>query len=199
MQKLEPITSAMSLWMARIGGGALLGVAVLIVVELLMRMFRIGNMSVGTELASYTLALAATWSLAYVVLERGHVRVDVIARKLPDVPRSVLDVAALVSLAIVGAALLYGAYGMLSTSIRLNARSNTTLGMPLAVPQGLWTFGLAWFTLIASGRAVQALLAILRKDFGEAARIAASPSADDDVEDAIAETASRLENSELRP
>ncbi|MET3925523.1 TRAP transporter small permease [Devosia sp. 2618] len=198
MQKLEPITSAVSLWMARIGGSALLGVAVLIVVEVFMRMFRIGNMSVGTELASYTLALAATWSLAYVIFERGHVRVDILARKLPDAPRSLLDVIALLSLAIVGAALFYGAYGMLSTSIRLGARSNTPLGIPLAIPQGLWTWGLAWFTLVAIGRSVQALRAVLRKDLNEAARIAASPSTDDDVEEAIAETASRLETSEQR-
>lgn len=199
MQKLEPIGSAVSLWMARIGGGALLGVAILIAVEVFLRMFRIGNLSVGTELASYTLALAATWSLAYVVLERGHVRVDIIVRKLPNVPRSVLDLLALMSLAIVGAALLYGAYTMLSTSLRLGSRSNTTLGIPLAIPQGLWTLGLAWFTLVAVGRAVQAFLAIRRQDWADAARIAASPSTDDEVEEAIAETANRLDTPELRP
>lgn len=182
--------------MARLGGGALLGVALLICLEVLLRMFRIGTMSVGTELGSYALALGATWSLAYVVLERGHVRVDVIARQLPQVPRTVLDLLALSSLAGVGAVLTNGAWGMVSTSLRLGARSNTTLGIPLAIPQSLWTLGLAWFTLVAIGRTIQALRALLVRDIGEATRIAASPSADDEVEEAIAETNSRLGNSE---
>lgn len=182
--------------MARLGGGALLGVALLICLEVLLRMFRIGTMSVGTELGSYVLALGATWSLAYVVLERGHVRVDVIARQLPQVPRTVLDLLALSSLAVVGAVLTNGAWGMVSTSLRLGARSNTTLGIPLAIPQSLWTLGLAWFTLVAIGRTIQALRALLVRDIGEATRIAASPSADDEVEEAIAESNSRLGNSE---
>lgn len=192
MRRVESITTAISLWMARLGGGALLGVALLICLEVVLRMFRIGNMSVGTELGSYALALGATWSLAYVVLERGHVRVDVVARRLPQVPRNVLDVLAIFSLAVVGAVLSTGAWSMVATSLRLGSRSNTTLGIPLAVPQALWTLGLVWFTLVALSRTIQALRALLRNDMNEVARVAAAPSTDDDVEDAIAETNSRL-------
>jgi len=196
MRNVESITTAISLWMARLGGGALLGVALLICLEVVLRMLRIGNMSVGTELGSYALALGATWSLAYVVLERGHVRVDVIARQLPQAPRTMLDLLALSSLAVVGAVLSTGAWGMVSTSLRLGSLSNTTLGIPLAIPQALWTLGLIWFTLVAIGRTIQALRALLRSDMNEAARVAASPSSDEEVEDAIAETGSRLGTSE---
>ena len=196
MTRIEPFTSTVSLWMARVGGGALLGVALLISVEVILRMLRIGNMSVGTELSSYALAIGATWSLAYVVFERGHVRVDIIARKLSAVPRTMLDVLSLASLAIIGIVLSVGAYGMLATSLRLGAKSNTTLGIPLAIPQALWTLGLVWFALIALGRTFQAIRAMARNDHVEAARIAASPSADDDVEEAIVETTSRLGTSE---
>jgi len=199
MTRIEPLVSAISLWMARIGGGALLGVALLISVEVLLRVLRIGHLSVGTELASYALALGATWSLAYVVLERGHVRVDILASKLPGVPRAVLDLLALVSLALAGLVLSYGAWGMVATSLRLGSRSNTTLGIPLAWPHALWTFGLIWFTLVALGRTIQALRAILRRDLAAAARISASPSAQDDVEDAIAQTNDRLSAPERTP
>lgn len=195
---MEVVTSGISLWMARIGGAALLGVAILIAVEVVLRSFGIG-LNAGTELASYTLALAATWSLAYVVLERGHVRVDIVARKLPRLQRTVLDLLALLSLAIVGAVLTFGALQMVAMSLRLSARSNTTLGIPLAVPQALWTFGLAWFTLIALGRTVQALRATLAQDFATADRIAAAPSADDEVEEAISETEVRLKSPENWP
>src|SRR5690606_3192055 len=109
MTRIEPFTSTVSLWMARVGGGAPLGVALLISVVVSLRMVRLGNMSVGTELSSYALAIGATWSLAYVVFERGRVRVDIIARKLSAVPRTMLDVLSLASLAIIGIVLSVGA------------------------------------------------------------------------------------------
>ena len=192
MRSIEGTVAGISLWMARIGGICLLGAALLVSVELIGRSSRLFVFSLGTELSSYALALAATWSLAFVVFERAHVRVDFIAQRLPPGPRSVLDVLAMASLAAIGIVLTMGALEMFATSLRLGTRSNTTLGLPLVIPHGAWAFGLAWFTGVAVMRFVQAGLAMVRRDFAEAARIAASPNADDEVEEAIAETEQRL-------
>lgn len=178
--------------MARIGGVLLLGAAVLVSVEVLGRSSQLLVFSLGTELASYILAVAATWSLAHIVFERAHVRVDFLAQRLPPAQRAILDLLALASLVAVGAVLTFGAVEMVMTSLRLSSRSNTTLGVPMSIPHGLWTFGLFWFTAVSAFRCVQALRAVLRKDYAEAARIGASPSADDEVESAIAETMGRL-------
>lgn len=192
MSTLEPVIARISLWMARIGGGALLAVAILVSIEVGLRSTRLGAFSVGTELATYALAVAATWALAYVVFERAHVRVDVISQRLPPRPRAVFDIVAVLSLAVVGAVLSVGAVEMLMTSLRLGSRSNTTLGIPLALPQSAWVFGLVWFTLVSTYRTVQAVAAFVRRDLAEVSRIAASPSADDEVEEAISETEARL-------
>ena len=192
MNRFELVLATISLWMARVGGAALLGVAILTTVEVGMRAARLQAPSIATELASYALAVGATWALAYVVFERSHVRVDVLAQRLPAPARGVLDALALASLAVVGAMLSFGAFGMVSTSLRLASKSNTTLGMPLAWPQGAWLFGLLWFTFIALYRTAQAVVALVHRDFSEVSRIGSSPSADDEIEDAISETEGRI-------
>ncbi len=179
--------------MARIGGFCLLAAAILVSLEVTLRATRLAAWSVGTELASYALALGATWSLAYVVFERAHVRVDVLAQKLPPFPRSILDLLAMASLVLIGTVLSFGGVEMVATSLRLASRSNTTLGIPLAWPHAAWTLGLIWFTAVAALRTLQALVAVLKKDFQEAARITSSPTTDDEVEEALAETRQRLE------
>ncbi|WIY52390.1 TRAP transporter small permease subunit [Devosia sp. YIM 151766] len=178
--------------MARLGGFLLLGAAILVTVEVIGRSSHLFVISLGTELATYALAVAATWSLAYVVFERAHVRVDVLAQRLPPLPKALLDLLALASLAAVGAVLASGGIEMFTTSLRLASKSNTTLGMPLVIPHGAWTFGLIWFTAVSLFRLVQGAMAIARHDYAEAARISAAPSADDEVEDAIADTEQRL-------
>lgn len=192
MKSIERVIARISLWMARIGGFLLLGAAFLVAVEVVGRSSRLFIVSIGTELSSYILAIAATWSLAHIVFERGHVRVDFLAQRVPPALRAVLDLLALASLALVGAFLTFGAAEMLSTSLRLSSRSNTTLGMPLSVPHGLWTFGLLWFTAVSAFRFLQAASATVRRDYAEAMRIGASPNADDEVEEAISETVQRL-------
>ncbi len=186
--RLDRVVATISLWMARIGGCLLLAVALLVSLEVTLRATRLATWSVGTELATYALALGATWSLAYVVFERAHVRVDILAQRLPPLPRSLLDLAAMASLFGIGLVLCFGGVEMVGTSLRLASRSNTTLGVPLVWPHAAWTFGLIWFTAVAAMRTLQTLLAIFRKDFKEAGRLASSPSADDEVEEAIAES-----------
>jgi hypothetical protein len=42
------------------------------------------------------------------------------------------------------------------------ARSNSSLAVPLAIPQGLWILGLAWFAVLAILYALHGLLMCLR-------------------------------------
>ncbi len=172
--------------------------AILIAVEVTLRSTRMGAISAGTELSSYALATAATWSLAFVIFERGHVRVDILVRRLPTLLRSSADILSLLSLAIVGLVLTLGAWEMFGTSLRLSARSNTTLGIPLAWPHGFWAVGLGWFTFVAGFRTLEALHGFWRQDFAMVDRVCASPSHEDEVEEAISETTGRLHSGDTK-
>lgn len=192
MTRLEQTIGSISKLMARIGGVLLLGAAVLVAVEVVCRYLHVLSFSFGTELSTYALAIGATWSLAHAVFERAHVRVDVVCRRFPEFPRAVFDVLAMASLVIVGIVLSVGAMEMTQTSFGLSATANTTLGTPIVLPQGAWTFGLLWFTFVAAYRMVCAGSALFHRNFPEVFRIASSPSADDEIEEAISETEQRL-------
>ena len=84
MHRLEAVLTRISLWMSRIGGLCLLAAAVLIAFEILARKFLLLPFNVGTELAAYALAIGASWSFAYALLHRAHVRIDVIYRRVED-------------------------------------------------------------------------------------------------------------------
>lgn len=192
MHSVISLIREISRWMARFGGFMLLGAAILIAVEVFGRSTHLFVISLGTELATYALAVATTWSLSYVVFERAHIRVDVLPQRLPPFPKALLDLLALGSLAAVGTVLAFGGIEMFTTSLRLASKSNTTLGMPLVIPHGAWAFGLIWFTAVSLFCLVQGAIAVIRRDYAEAGRICGTPSGNDEIEEAIADTEQRL-------
>jgi TRAP-type C4-dicarboxylate transport system permease small subunit len=178
---LETTLRRVSLLLSRVGGSMLLAAALLVAVEVTLRKTRIAVFSLGTELSSYALAIGAAWAFAHVVFERAHVRVDVATQRLPRLPRAVFDVVAMASLAVVGAFLSMGAWNTFHASLLTGTTSNTSLAIPLAIPQGLWLFGIGWFTLIAFYCTLTAAAALACGDLAEVSRIAAPPSVDEEI------------------
>lgn len=196
---LEKALWSVSVVMARIGGVLLVATALLVTVEVILRKTGIATFSLGTELSSYALAIGATWSFALVLLARGHVRIDIVSQRLPDMPRAVLNVLAVVSLAGVGLFLAWGAFQTFLTSLSLGAVSNTTLAAPLFIPQGLWAFGLAWFTLVALYQTGVLVLALLDGDIGTVERLAAPGTAAVEAEEVATEARTRMSERTAEP
>ena len=196
---LDAAISRISLIMARIGGGLLVASAILVSVEVVLRKAGVLAFSLGTELSSYALAVAATWSFAFVLLMRGHVRIDIISQRLPQKPRAMLNVLAVASVAAVGAILSWTALQTLITSLTLGAYSNTPLATPLSVPQGLWTFGLVWFTLVAVYLSIRLILALARGDHATVERLAAPATADAEADEAANDARGRMARQATTP
>jgi TRAP-type C4-dicarboxylate transport system permease small subunit len=191
---LERIVAAVSLWMARVGGLLLLLASALISFEILARKFFALPFSVGNELSGYALAIGASWSFAYALLHRAHVRVDVLRGLFPPLGRTILDVLALISLGALALVLCWPAWGTVEISLQLGARENTPLGTPLIVPQGLWLFGLLWFAFVCLEQCVLVLVALLRGDNQTVERLSAPVAAEvTEVEEAIAKAETRLQ------
>lgn len=184
--------ATVSLAMSRVGGLVLLACAVLVSVEILARTLLGVSMNVSTELASYGLAVAASWAFAATLLHRGHIRVDVLYRRVPPFGRALLDLVAAAALALFGALLAWRALGVLLESARLGARENTPLATPLVVPQAFWVAGIAWFALVALVVALRAAAALARRDAATVARIAGPAGVEEELDEALAEAEARL-------
>lgn len=185
MMGFHTLVAAVSLWMARIGGLMLVGSAVVITVEILARKVIHIPFSVGTELSSYALAISASWSFSYALLNRAHVRIDVVRNWMPPGIRFGLDVLALGALGAVALILAWFAWDTVYASWELGARENTSLGTLLVIPQGLWFVGLVWFALVCVEQLGCVALALMRGDGAAANAIVTTPDVADEIEEAL--------------
>ena len=116
------------------------------------------------ELSGYAFAISTSWALAFVVLQRGNVRVDVLYQHLPVRVAALLDWISLVALAVFMVILTYYASFVAETSWLSNSAANTPLGTPLWVPQGLWLIGLAWMCVVLTLMLIRASVALVTGD-----------------------------------
>ncbi len=183
MERFHAAITAISLWLARAGGFMLLAAALVITFEIAARKLFLLPFNVGTELSTYALATGASWSFSYALLRRAHVRVDVLRKPFPPTGRCLLDILALLSLTALAFVLSYFAWQTAATSWIFEARENTPLATPLAIPQGLWFLGISWFALVAAEQSVMAVLAFARGRVAEAIQIAGPVGVTEDLEE----------------
>ncbi|WP_208990390.1 TRAP transporter small permease subunit [Acuticoccus yangtzensis] len=135
--------------MAVLLGIALLATAALILAEVTMRATSAGMLGGTDEISGYVMAGVAAWGFAYALLERAHVRIDILHRRLPPRGRAALDLLSIASLATVAGLVAFHGWGVLAKTIARSSRSNTALEVPLWIPQSIWLGGWVWFTLSA--------------------------------------------------
>jgi TRAP-type mannitol/chloroaromatic compound transport system permease small subunit len=193
MRGLETAIRAISLWMARIGGAMLLVASLIITYEVLVRKLQIHAFNVGTELSSYALAVGASWAFSHALLQRAHVRVDIIRKPFGPAGRAVLDVLALVSLTTFGVVLCFYAGETAAMTWELGARENTPLATPLVIPQGLWFLGLVWFSFVGLEQTAAAIAALVRGRMTEVIAIAGPAETPDAIEEALSAPPVRIE------
>lgn len=147
-----------------VGGALTLAAVFLISYDIMARKFF--NITVGgaDELSSYVFAISTSWALAFVLLQRANVRVDVIYEHLPVRVSAFLDWLSLVALGVFLVFLTYHAYSVAETSFVRNAAANTPLATPLWIPQGLWVLGLVWMCVVLVLMLTRASVAMVTGD-----------------------------------
>lgn len=169
-------------WIALLCGTVLMGSVALIMTEVLGRQFPAIRVGGADELSGYVMAAIATWGFSYALVERAHVRIDLLHSRLPVMGRAILDIVALASVLLVAVLVAWHAYDVLAKSVARGSRSNTPLGVPLWMPQIVWFGGWAWM-VITSGLllALTVLLTALRR-FEMVEQIASIPVETGEVE-----------------
>ena len=170
------------------GGAMLLAAAGLVTAEVLLRKglgLVLGSSFVfsgSDEIAAYLFAVGTSWSMAHVLVNRGHVRIDALYGRLSPRARALLDIFALLVLGLFVAALLERAWDIAFTSYIEGLRSNTPLRLPLAWAQLPWFAGIALFFIALILAVLRSLAALLRGDYAAVAEIAGAASQDEEIE-----------------
>lgn len=176
-------TNKITHWVARLGGIILIISVVMIVVEVLFR--KIAGISVfpATEISGYFMAIIASWSFAYAMLEKAHIRIDIFYMKSCNKIRCFLDLISICSLVFISIFATDAVISIVSDTYESNAHSNSPLMAPLWIPQLLWTFGFMWFTFSVSLLLFRAVIALLQQDQKKFNQMLSSPSVDDHIDE----------------
>jgi TRAP-type mannitol/chloroaromatic compound transport system permease small subunit len=174
-----------AVWM----GGAMLFVAAAIVTaEVLLRkgvgaLLGTGFVFSGSdEISSFLFAVGTSWSMAYVLVTRGHVRIDALYIHFSPRTRALLDLLALLVLGIFTAALVERSWDVAFTSYSEEIRSNSPQRLPLAWAQLPWFAGIALFFLALVLALLRSIGALLRGDYATAAAVAGAITQDEEIE-----------------
>jgi TRAP-type C4-dicarboxylate transport system permease small subunit len=182
------VVSAMAQAGVLIGGTLLFAAAVIVTAEVLLRKGT-GTITGTTfffsgsdEISSYLFAVGTSLSLAHVLVTKGHVRIDVLYTQCPLRARAIMDLIALVVLAIFVSAMLERAVDVASTSYVEQIRSNTQLRILLAWSQIPWAFGIGLFFVAILLALFRSVAALLRGDYPAVNAIAGVSTTDEEIE-----------------
>jgi TRAP-type mannitol/chloroaromatic compound transport system permease small subunit len=164
-----------------IGGGLLLAAAALVAVDVTIR--KLFRLSVGgaDELSGYAFAVGVAWAFPFALLRRANVRIDALYQHMPARVAALLDLAALIALAVFVTVLTRYAWEVAAGSWNLGALSNSQLKVPLWMPQGLWFLGLALFFATTLALALRTALALLSGDLATVRRLAGARSIEEEA------------------
>ena len=169
------------------GGAMLFAAAGLVTAEVVLRKglgFVFGSSFVfsgSDEISAYLFAVGTSWSMAHVLVNRGHVRIDALSGRLSARVRALLDIFALLVLGLFVAVLLERAWDIAFTSYIEEIRSNSPLRLPLAWAQLPWFAGIALFFIALVLAVLRSVVALLRGDYAAVAEIAGAATQDEEI------------------
>jgi len=182
----EALPNRISRWLAWVAGAVILfGCALPITIDVFMRYFFNRGAVESFELSGFALAACIGLGMGYTVTTKAHIRVDFLVARLPYPVRAACDLLAACVLALVAGALAWFAWGTVSQSWAMGARSMSVLRIPMVIPQGLWWIGLFWFACVATLAPVQAVIRLARGDRAGFDAAIGAASLDAEIDDAL--------------
>lgn len=150
MDGATKLVARVSRWFAWGGGALILASAVVITLDVIVRAVFNSTYFESFELSGYAFAIATSFGLAYALVSKAHIRIEVVYTRLGLKSRAILDVFAFSSLSAISLVLAYWCLQTVLQNGEMGARSNSTLAVPLAIPQAAWFFGLGWFAVVST-------------------------------------------------
>ncbi|MCB1743891.1 MAG: TRAP transporter small permease [Gammaproteobacteria bacterium] len=193
MDHLLLLAHRLSRFGAWVAGALIIGAAVLIGVDIVMRKFFSTSVGGASELSGYVLAISASWGFALTLLDRAHIRIDSLYVVLPLRLRALMDILGLVVLLAFVGFLSWQCSLVFLQTYELGSRALTPIATPLVYPQALWLLGMVYFLIVIGLLLLRAVLALLGGDLQTVQRIAGSRSATQEVEEELRDTRLRMD------
>lgn len=126
-------------------GVMMLAFAVLVTVDTIARKLLNFSFQGTDELGGYALAVGSSLAFTVALVERAHIRIDLLHEKLPVRIQAVLNWLSSVMLAGFGAMLVWVCYTVIVDTIAYHSTAATPWATPLIYPQAAWYLALLGF------------------------------------------------------
>ena len=182
LDKLLAANFKLSSVLVWIGGAALIGAALMVTVDVILRDLFLVTLGGADEISGYVFAVSTAFAFPYAVLHRANVRIDALYIPLPTGIRAILDIVAIVGMGMFFFPLTWRIWLMLQESYKFWTKSITPLQTPLAIPQTLWFGGMLIFCATLLLVLVIALVRLIRGDVTGVQDIAGVPTLDEEMQ-----------------
>ena len=116
------------------------------------------------ELGGYVLAIGGALSFTVALIERGHIRIDLVHDHLPLKLQALLNWLSAVSLAAMGLFLARYCWLVIRDTLEYGSTAPTAWATPMIYPQGIWFGALLVFTVTSVWMAIVATRLFLSGD-----------------------------------
>ena len=144
-------------------GYSFLALTIVITVDTIFRSLRLFSIIGTGEVSAYIMAVCAGFSFTIAIVNRTHIRIDLLIGRFSGKSRAILNWFAMLLFAISAIVIVYSSYITLTETIYYKSKS-TVLAISLQFPQILWVISLAIFCIVTLILFSQASYYLFKKD-----------------------------------
>ncbi|WP_353474664.1 TRAP transporter small permease [Salipiger sp. H15] len=143
-------------WISRLFGWSLLFLSGFVALETLLRKLFNTSLQGADELGGYILAIGSALAFIVAMIDRAHIRIDVLHARFPLRLQALVDWLSVLSLGVLGLFFLYVGWFVIGDTLAYGSTAATPWRTPLIWPQSGWYAGLAIFALCSFAMAARA-------------------------------------------
>lgn len=168
-------------------GIAMVVFSVIVTIETIGRKFWNLSFQGVDELGGYVLAVTSSLAFSLALIDRAHIRIDLVHRLLPRPLQRTLDLSAIAMIAMFALLLAYAGWFTVQETLEFRSTAPTPWATPLIWPQSLWLAGLAVFALFAVGAAAHAFHLAATRRWRELDRAYGPKGTEEEIRDELAD------------
>jgi TRAP-type C4-dicarboxylate transport system permease small subunit len=172
-------------------GIALVALSLFVSIETLARKLFNFSFEGADELGGYVLAVGSSLAFVVALVDRSHIRIDILYNRFPEKVQTVMDWVSVLSLAILGLFLVYIGRIVIVDTLSYGSTAPTPWGTPLIYPQLAWYGALCLFALCAVLLAIKATRLMIAGRHQAIAELFHPKGAIDEVQDELEDVAHR--------
>lgn len=183
--------SRLSNALAHLFGYLMLVFAVIVTVETISRKLLGFSLQGVDELGGYALAVTSSLAFTTALVERGHIRIDLLHMNFPRPVQALLNWLSVLLIAAFALLLMKVATDVLAETIEFSSTAPTPWATPLIWPQSFWYAALGLFALVSIVLAAHATYVFATRRWSELARLYGPKLADEEVKEELEDLSRR--------